>query len=207
MTKATSRPDRTASDAAIRGRPPAPPRELVERFQRREPEALEAFFDLYFERVYGAIYRMVGDRQATEDLTQEVFLKVYRAAHRIDPARDPAAWIIAIAANTCRDLWRSAAQRMARNSGPLDDEASRRLPNPAPGPESELIARERERLVRDAIADLPAPLRMAVVLHVYEGLGHDQVAALTGIRGTAARKRYSRALRAVADRLRGAVEP
>ena len=180
---------------------------MLERVRRREPEALTAFFDHYFGRVYGVIFRMVGDRHLAEDLTQEVFLKVHRAAHRLDPARDPGTWLIAIAANTCRDLWRSAAHRMARRGDPLDDETLSHLEGGSHTPEADLIARERERLVQEAIAALPVPLRLAVVLHVYDGLGHDEVAAITGIRDSAARKRYSRALRLLAERLRGVLEP
>ena len=85
----------------------------------RDERALGAFFDRYFDRIFAVTYRLLGDRQAAEDASQDVFLKAYRAAERIDPDRDPYPWLLAIAYNTCRDLWRSGAHRMARRSAGL----------------------------------------------------------------------------------------
>jgi RNA polymerase sigma-70 factor (ECF subfamily) len=191
-----------AFSAAGEPRQAAPSRELLERARRREPEALQAFFDHYFPRVHRVVFRLVGERTQAEDLTQETFLKVHRAIDRLNPALDPSSWLIAIAANTCRDHWRSGGQRMARRARPIDEEVVGRVASPAGGPEEHLIARERERLVQKAITALPEPLRMVVVLHDFGGLPHDEVAAIAGIRGTAARKRYSRALRLLAERLK-----
>jgi RNA polymerase sigma-70 factor (ECF subfamily) len=192
-------------DGAPARRLPAPPGDVLERARRREPEALAAFFDHYFPHLHGVVFRMVADPDLAEDLTQEVFLKVHRAIHHLDPARDPAAWLVAIAANCCRDLWRSGARRMALRGAPID-ETLHRSSDPDGQPESALVARERERIVQEAIAALPPPFRLAVVLHDYAGLDHREVATITGLRDAAARKRYSRALRMLAERLRGRLE-
>jgi RNA polymerase sigma factor (sigma-70 family) len=132
-----------------------------------------------------------------------VFVKVHRAIDQLDPARDPWPWLATIAHNACRDLWRSGAYRLNRRSESLDGDAAldERLPSRAPSPESELLADERERLVRTAVAELPEPLREAVLLYDYRGLSHLEVADLLGIGHAAARKRYSRALEALAKLL------
>src|SRR5688572_14125754 len=57
--------------------------------RRRDPDALAALFDRYFDRLYAVVYRMLGNRAETEDAIQEVFLKVHRGAPSLDPARDP----------------------------------------------------------------------------------------------------------------------
>jgi RNA polymerase sigma-70 factor (ECF subfamily) len=183
-------------------------RELLERVRTRDPEALGAFYDRHVERVFGLALRLLGDRTLAEDITSEVFLKVHRAAEQLDPGRDPAPWLAAITANACRDLWRSGAYRMRRKSDSIEDTAglSERLTRGGDEPDRELIARERERLVQQAILDLPEPLRLAVVLHDYEGLDHLEVARLTGIEHAAARKRYSRALAALGERLRSRLQ-
>lgn len=149
---------------------------------------------------------MVGNRHLAEDVTQEVFLKVHRAIHRLDPARDPSAWLVAIAANACRDLWRSGAHRLALRQTPIEDETLRDATSPLEGPEGALLTREREQMVQEAIEGLPPALRLAVLLHDYAGLAHDEVAVITGVRGAAARKRYSRALQLLARQLRGRLE-
>src|SRR5262249_18398560 len=148
------------------------------------------------DQVYALAYRLLGERVAAEDLTQEVFLKVHRAAPQLDANRDPGPWLATIATNACRDLWRSGAHRMGRRSDSLDDDTglAERLTHRRDEPERDAIARERERLVQTAIDQLPEPLKVAVVLHEYEGLDHLEIAKLTGVNHAAARKRYSRAL-------------
>jgi len=168
----------------------------LEGVRRREPEALAAFFDQHFDRVYGLVYRLLGDRHWAEDATQEVFLKLHRAAHTLDPDRDPGPWVTTIAYNVCRDLWRSGAYRLSRQAISIDDpdHGDGAIPPNLKDPERELIASEREGLVQDAIGKLKEPLRAVVVLREYQGFSYEEIASVTGTSPVAARKRYSRAL-------------
>jgi RNA polymerase sigma-70 factor (ECF subfamily) len=155
-----------------------------------------AFFDAYFDRVFGLVYRMLGDRTLAEDAAQEVFLKVHRGAHMLDPTRDPGPWVSTIATNVCRDLWRSGAYRLSHSALSFDDTPGLKdsLPSQGRSPEGEALASERTRLVQEAIQMLREPLREVLVLREYEGLGYDEIAAMTGLNEAAVRKRYSRAL-------------
>ena len=175
------------------------PRAMLERARQRDPQALEAFFEHYFAPAYAFAYRLLGERASAEDLTQDVFVKVYRAIDQLDPGRDPWPWLATIVHNACRDVWRSASYRMGRKSDSLEDDAARaeRIPARSGSPEVLVLADERERLVRDAIAQLPESLREVVLLYDYRGLSHLEVAELLGIEHAAARKRYSRALDAL----------
>jgi RNA polymerase sigma-70 factor (ECF subfamily) len=179
------------------------PVELLDRVRAREPEALAAFFERYFDPIFGLVYRLLGDRTEAEDLTQEIFLKVHRAAHQLDAARDPGPWLTSIAYNACRDLWRSGAYRMGRRSSSIDVDLSlaSALTRGTNDPEHDLLASERRQRVQEAIARLPEPLRVAVVLHEYQGMRHQEIAELTGVHHAAARKRYSRALAALGKML------
>jgi RNA polymerase sigma-70 factor (ECF subfamily) len=186
--------------------PEPPSREQLERVRARDPEALGAFFDRYFDFVFGFVLRLLGDRSAAEDVTQDVFYKIHRAADQLDAGRDPRAWVIAIARNACRDRWRSGAYRMARRSASIEDDpvTAGRLTSGTNDPERDVLVAERERLVRDAVARLPDPLREAVLLHDWAGLSHQDIAAMTGVEHAAARKRYSRALAALGRLLKDA---
>jgi RNA polymerase sigma-70 factor (ECF subfamily) len=185
----------------------APPdRETLERVRARDPEALAGFYDRYVELVFGLAWRMLGERARAEDATSEVFLKVHRAADRLDPARDPAPWLVTITTNVCRDLWRSGAYRMSRRAADVDDPAvAASLSSGRNDPEQDALGAERERLVQAALLELPEPLRTSIVLHDYQGLDHREVAAVLNIAHDAARKRYSRALAALERKLRGRV--
>jgi RNA polymerase sigma-70 factor (ECF subfamily) len=178
-------------------------RDELEAVRRREPAALGRLFDRHFGNVYGLLCRLLGDRTAAEDVTQDVFLKVYRSAHLLDPARDPGAWLTVIATNACRDRWRSGAYRMGQRSTPVEDdpESGLVLTRGTNDPEEDALAAERERLVQGAIGRLPEALRVPVLLHDYQGLSHQEIAGILGVNHAAARKRYSRALAALAGLL------
>ena len=180
-------------------------RATLERVQARDPDALAAFFECYFDRVYGLVFRMLGDRSQAEDATADVFLKVARSADRLDPARDPMPWLATIAANSCRDLWRSGTERMRRSSVPVDDPALK-LSSGRNDPEADAIRDERERAVREAVDTLPDDLRESVLLYDYAGMSHEDIAKTLGVTHDAARKRHSRALaalgKALGDRLK-----
>jgi len=202
-------PTRSVPDS-VAPRPSGPPPAAeaggldLEGVRRRDPEALAALFERHFDRVYAFVYRLLGDRSLAEDMTQEVFLKVHRAAHQLDPTRDPGPWLMTIAHNACRDLWRSSAWKLTRRAASLDADPplAASLTAGTHEPERDLIAAERERLVQEALLQLPEPLRVAIVMHDYQGMGHDEIAAATGIHHAAARKRYSRALAALARLLK-----
>ena len=164
--------------------------------RRRDPEALAAFFEQHFDRVYALVFRLLGDRHSAQDAAQEVFLKIHRAAHTLDPSRDPEPWITTIAYNVCRDLWRSGAYRLSRQAASIDDPENGDTPltSRAEDPEEALLASERRDQVQRAIAALNEPLRTVVVLREYQGWSYEQIADLTGTTPVAARKRYSRAL-------------
>jgi RNA polymerase sigma-70 factor (ECF subfamily) len=176
-------------------RPKEAPLDL-EGVRRRDPAALDAFFERYFDRVYAVVMRLLGDRTLAEDAAQEVFFKIHRAAHTIDPARDPGPWVSAIATNVCRDHWRSAANRMSRRSASIEDTPglSERLTTGIADPERDAIMAERERLVREAVLELREPFREVVVLREYDGRSYEEIAEIVGLNEAAVRKRYSRAL-------------
>ena len=180
-----------------------PDRALLERVREREPEALGVFYDRYFDLVFGLAWRLLGNRTLAEDAASEVFLKVHRAAHRLDPTRDPAPWLATITTNACRDVWRSGAYRLSRRAADVDEPATAAsLSSGRNDPEADVLSSERERLVQEALLALPGPLRASIVLHDYQGLDHREAADVLHIAHDAARKRYSRALAALEQRLR-----
>jgi len=176
------------------------PPELRPRLARRDPAALAAFFDAYFERVYAYLRRLVGDEHLAEDLTQDVFLQAHRALASYDPARDPRPWLFTIATNKLRDHWRSrAAQRAASESSLDHEDLVGRLAVPQATPDGVTGDEELAVRVRAAIDALPAGLRAALLLRVYEGLSFEEIGRILERNEVAARKRYSRALAALRE--------
>jgi RNA polymerase sigma factor (sigma-70 family) len=137
-------------------------------------------FRLVVERYEPAVRRLatryLHDDAQVQDAVQEVFLKVFTSLRRFDPARRFFPWIYGIAVNHLRTLARRSARRRA-TEGPIN------LPLPSKGetPEEISIRRSDERLVRRAVAALPASLRDAVILYYLEQLSIDDVASALGL--------------------------
>lgn len=177
----------------------------------REPAALDRFFELYFDRVYGYVRRLLRQEHLAEDVTQDIFMHIHRALPRYDPERDLRPWVFTIATNKVRDHWRSRRHRDARSEVSADDaEGGSFAVHPAVAPdrrpEEHLLAGELADQVAAAIEELPESMRETLVLRYYEGLSFAEIGSLTDRNEVAIRKRYSRALEELRRRLAHVVE-
>ncbi|HXE81591.1 MAG TPA: RNA polymerase sigma factor [Vicinamibacterales bacterium] len=146
--------------------------ELIERCRRREPGAFEQLYREHAPRVYNLTSRVCGSLSEGEDLTQEVFMQVYR---KLDSFRGDAAlgtWIYRLATNLCLDHLRRR-RVPGRETESLDDAV---MPAASTKPLN-MDAMDLER----AIARLPDGYRAAFVLHDVEGFQHHEIAAILGI--------------------------
>lgn len=201
-------PRPTAAARAPRGAPPLD-RAVREGLRERRPEALAAFHEAYFERIYGYVRRLVRDEHLAEDLTQDVLMHLYRAFPGYDPARDLRPWVFTIATNKLRDFWQSRRFQDERGKVSLDDEHAEPLApqEPRRGPRGELEAGELAGAVAEAIERLPEALRLPFWLRWHEELSFADIAAQLGRSEVAVRKRYSRALAELRRLLEGWLPP
>ncbi len=164
---------------------------LAGRLRQGERTAAEELVDLFYERIY-LFMRAVGhDRQISEDLTQETFL---RAWYHIGQLRDGKAlngWLFRIAGNVSRLHRRRLKDK---ETVCLDD-----VEPPEGGVEGSLRAGEREQLdhVQQAVTRLPWKLKEAIVLHYMEQLTIAEAAEAAGIRQGTLKSRLNRALEAL----------
>ena len=173
----------------------------------REAQALEAFFEAYFQPLYQFIWRMVGQAHLAEDLTQDTFMQIHRSLDRYDPARPLKPWVYTIATNLVRDFWRSRKHRDQQTSEDWEDQHGReRLADEAPGPDQKLEMEETGHEVARAVEALPETLRTTFVLRFYEQLSFAEIAAMVERNEVAVRKRFSRALEELRGRL-GHLDP
>ena len=177
----------------------------MEGVRARDPEALGRFFDLHFGLVYRFCHRMLGDWAMAEDVTQEVFLKVWKVADRLDAARDPAPFLLTIALRKSQSYLRSRAHRARQRWGTIQDSAEGQ-PATAGGPEKDVLSSESQRLVQEALLALPTKFRAVIVLHDFHKLSHEQIAKTMDLSHAAVRKRHSRALAALAKILKGRLQ-
>ena len=172
--------------------------EAIARCRAGERNAFGVIVRAYQDRVYGLALRWCGgDRCEAADLTQECFLRAFVGLARFDASRPLRPWLLRIAVNVCRD---AARRRAARPPIALEAEWDA-FAAADPGPEAALLATERRRAVRRAVAELPAEQRLLIVLAYDRELPLREVAAVLGLPLTIVKNRLYRARRRLAARL------
>ncbi len=154
-----------------------------------ETVGAEALYDRYAAPLLGFTTRMLGDRREAEEVTQDVFLKMIDRADQYDGRAPVSSWLFAIAANACRDRLRGA-----RRAPALPLEAVPELLAPGDSPESLVLADERARSVRRALALLSEEQREALVLARFHELPYVEIARTLGITEGAVKTRIYRAM-------------
>jgi RNA polymerase sigma-70 factor (ECF subfamily) len=170
------------------------PQEIAQ-VRERVPEALNAFFERYFDRAYGYVCRLVRDPDEAQDITQVAFMKIHRAVHTLDPDRDPTSWVFAVVSNTVRDYWRSKRYKQSRLDRPIE----KAVISDNLTAEDDQNARDAARILARALDGLSEKLRAVVLLRDYEDLSYAEISEVLGIAEAAARKRHSRALNELRD--------
>jgi RNA polymerase sigma-70 factor (ECF subfamily) len=143
----------------------------------------EASFDLLLRKyrlpLVNFLFRMVRDAATAEDLTQEVFLRVYRARKQYSPSAKFTTWLFRIATNLALNSVRDNRHRRADVSIDVpveEDEAPRELPAREMRIDEHMIERDRSEFIRRAVSSLPEKQRVAVLLHKYEEMDYGEIA-------------------------------
>ena len=176
----------------------------LRRVRDRDAEALGRFFDCFYDRIFGHVAHMVGNATLAEDLTQDAFLRMHRGIDRLDPERDPTAWVFTVTTNTVRDHWRSKEHRSGQRRSDLDPEHDLNLPADEPGVQEEMEREEAARAVRAALQQLSPEDREVILLRSYEDLNSPEVGEILGLSPEAVRQRHRRAVGRLGDSLKRA---
>jgi RNA polymerase sigma factor (sigma-70 family) len=140
------------------------------------------------DRVYRLAYRLTGNRPDAEDLTQEVFVRVFRSLSTYTPGTFEG-WLHRITTNLFLD---QARRKQRIRFDPLSDERADRLTSGSPAPETAYADRTFDDDVEQALATLPPDFRVAVVLCDVEGLTYDEIADILGAKLGTVRSRIHR---------------
>jgi RNA polymerase sigma-70 factor (ECF subfamily) len=166
--------------------------ELAQRHGRGDLGAFDEVYARYAAMVYNLALRLSGDGDEAADLTQEIFLRVFRHLDSFSGRSALKTWIFRVALNHCRERM-SRFRPLTLPIGEETEEAGvARLADPGRGPEEQAVAADLGRQVGRALALLPAPFREAVVLRDLQGLSYQEIAAVLGVRVGTVRSRIAR---------------
>jgi RNA polymerase sigma-70 factor (ECF subfamily) len=171
---------------------------LLARVATGDERAFAALCEQFAGPVLGEALRHLSDRAAAEDVTQEVFLRIWRNAGSFDPSRGSAgAWIATIARNASRDALRR------RGSIPVDDVPERA--DPTVDLPAEVGDAAESLVLQAAVAELAPPSREVIELAYWQGLSQAEIAERLGLPLGTVKTRTRRALTLLAESLDGAL--
>ena len=158
-------------------------RVLVRQCLDRDQAACASLVEAHARMVGTVIWLATGDGGVVEDLTQEVFLRVFRALPYFNARAKLSTWIFTITHRVVTDHIRAASRRpLESRTGRNDSDALDLVPAPnVPDPESEAIREEARRLVHDGLTQLPEKYRLPLAYAAIDGLDYGTIAEMLGV--------------------------
>src|SRR5688500_10977871 len=172
--------NRPARDAAPRDGSTLAPDAVIERCLNGDQAAWETIVGLYWRKVFNVAYKFVGRHDLAEDLTQDVFLKLYKSLGTFDRRANFQTWLISVSRNLCIDHYRSVRQERQAIDHTVDP-SELTPPSPEPGPVAAIEQQDRVVLLREALGALSAPLRAAVLMRDIQELSYQEIADKLGL--------------------------
>jgi RNA polymerase sigma-70 factor (ECF subfamily) len=152
--------------------------DLVTRVCQGDSDAFRLIFERYSRPIISFIYDMVGDRALAEELTQETFVRAFRAIHTMRAETKLSTWLFGIARNVARESLRARAR--ANNHVDLADKSVMDLSDNKPEPVDGLLSKELNALIRRSLAALDEDKRLVFTLKVLHQCSYEEIAMITG---------------------------
>ena len=157
--------------------------EFIEKLKAGDAGAFDVLANRYAGDIYGLLYRLTQDAEEASDLTQETFLSALKAISKFRGEADLKTWLFRIAINESRNRFRWWKRRrrdvtisLDMTVGDSETPLSETFSSDALNPEEKALRGEREKLLREALSDLPDIFREAVVLCDIEGFTYEEIA-------------------------------
>ena len=194
--------------------------ELMQRFQKGDEDAFNLLVRRHQKPLINFIARFTGDKDNAEDLAQETFIRMFKAANRYKPGRAQfKTWMYFIAKNLCKNEIRNRGRReryqidnIVSNDNSVDgnnEEIDLIASAPADSAFQPEVALERKELrstIQKAIAELPEQYRLPLVLRDIQGLSYDEIGNILELRSGTTKSRINRARLMLKDKLKSYME-
>ncbi len=174
--------------------------QLIRRCQDGSPEACRELYECYKRKVYSLAIYMTGDAEMANDMSQEIFLKVFRDLQAFRFESSFSSWLYRLATNTCLNALR---KRPARREVGIEEVAGTPQEfDTGRSPEQQQVTQQIQGSVQEAILSLKPPLRAVVVLRYVENLSYSEIAEVLSCSAGTVASRLSRAHRLLERKLK-----
>jgi len=158
--------------------PSEAPREIeavIQRCLQGDELAWESIVQQYRRKVFNVAYKFVGRHEEAEDLTQDIFIKIFKSLGTFDRRANFQTWLISVSRNLCIDHYRSVRQERQAIDRQIDPNELSPVAR-EPGPIAAIEQQDRVLLLREALAALPESLRKAVLMRDIQELTYQEIA-------------------------------
>jgi RNA polymerase sigma-70 factor (ECF subfamily) len=181
--------------------------QLVERVQRGDKQAFNLLVIKYQRKLARLVSQFVRDSAAVEDVTQEAFIKAYKALSTFRGESAFYTWLYRIGINTAKNFLVSQGRRAPTSVSGFDNEDAENFEDAGKlreinTPESELMSKQIAQTVNQTLNTLPEELRTAIVLREIDGLSYEEIASVMNCPIGTVRSRIFRAREAISEELR-----
>lgn len=178
--------------------------ELMLRFQAGDSRAFEEIVSQYQNTIYAFLYRFRGREEGSEDLAQEVFLRVFRSKRSYQAQAKFSTWLYHIACNLCRNEVRDKSRRISLvdSAENWDEQRARTWKDEKAAPPIENLSQgEISNQIRSCLDELPENQRAAMLLHRYHGLSYQEIGESLELSEKAVKSLMSRAREKLREKL------
>lgn len=178
----------------------------MKRFQEGDGSAFERIFNKYKGLVINLAFRFLRNREAAEDIAQEVFLKIYGIKTRLEQRAKFSTWLYRVTVNASLNALKKEkpvllSLNAPEHGDPSEPEALDHIASPKTAPFETLQAEELKNIMRVKIQTLPEKLKMVITLYQFEDLSYREIADILGITQKAVEKRLYHAKEHIRRRL------
>jgi len=183
-------------------------RRLVRRLKERNEAAFCELIAAYEDRMFSLCYRMLGNRSEAEDLTQEVFISVFKSIDSFREDSKLSTWMYRIATNLCKNKLQFLSRRCNHAKAEFNEQKNMQSaisPQKELGPAAHTEGKELQTLMHASIHRLEEDHRVVIVLRDIEGLDYEEIVKITGLPEGTIKSRLHRARLALRKALMAAL--